>query len=105
MAPTTKASTAKPLLGQPDSVLSPEFLLAVQENKPYDDILPFVRPLQAQLPSIEQVLKLYYFLREVVGKTNKHVTNLDLSKQVATYVAMYWRMAGFKTLVFFRIVV
>ena len=104
MAPTTKASTAKPLLGQPDSVLSPEFLLAVQENKPYDDILPFARPLQAQLPSIEQVLKLYYFLREVVGKTNKHVTNLDLSKQVATYVAMYWRMAGFKTLVFFRMV-
>ena len=104
MAPTTKAGTAKPLLGQPDSVLSPEFLLAVQENRPCDDILPFARPLQAQLPSIEQVLKLYYFLREMVGKTNKHVSNFDVSKQVSTYVAMYWRMAGFKTLVFFRIV-
>ena len=53
MAPTTKAGTAKPLLGQPDSVLSPEFLLAVQANRPCDDILPFARPLQAQLPSIE----------------------------------------------------
>ena len=40
----------------------------------------------------------------MVGKTNKHVTNFDLSKQVSTYVAMYWRMAGFKTMVFFRIV-
>ena len=80
MAPTTKAGTAKPLLGQPDSVLSPEFLLAVQENRPCDDILPFDRPLQAQLPSIEQVLKLYYFLREMVGKTNKHVSNFDVSK-------------------------
>ena len=85
MAPTTKAGTAKPLLGQYDSVLSTEFLLAVQENRPCDDILPFVRPLQAQLPSIEQVLKLYYFLRETVGKTNKHVSNFDVSKQVSTY--------------------
>ena len=53
---------------------------------------------------MEQVLKLYCFLREMVGKTNKHVSNFDVSKQVSTYVAMYWRMAGFKTLVFFRIV-
>ena len=40
----------------------------------------------------------------MVGKTNKHVSNFDVSKQVSTYLAMYWRMAGYKTLVFFRIV-
>ena len=32
------------------------------------------------------------------------MTSFDLSKQVSTFVAKYWRMAGFKTLVFFRIV-
>ena len=102
MAPTTKASTAKPLLGQPDSVLAPDFLVAVQGGQPHDDLLPFAR--SNQLPTKEQVLKLYYYLREQVGKNNKHVSQLDLSKKVAGFVAAYWNMAGFKTVTFFRIV-
>ena len=104
MSPKTKAVTAKPLLGQPDSALGPDFLAAVLENKPYEHILPFARPLEPKLPTTEQVLKLYYFLRELVGKKNVTVSNFDLSKEVAGYVSMYWNMAGFQTLVFSRIV-
>ena len=102
MAPTTKASTAKPLLGQPDSVLGPDFLVAVQGGKPYDDMLPFVK--SNQLPTTEQVLKLYYYLREQVGRTNSHISQLELSKKVAGLVVPYWKMAGFKTLSSFRTV-
>ena len=102
MAPKTKSSTAKTLLGQTESVLSKEFRSAALEGQPCDDILPFAGP--ARLPTIEQVLKLYYFLREQVGKTNQHVSTLDLCKKVASFVESYWKMAGFKTLTFHRIV-
>lgn len=102
MAPTTKASSAKPLLGQPDSVLGQDFLVAVQGDQPYEDMLPFAK--SNQLPTKEQVLKLYYYLREQVGKNNKHISQLDLSKKVAGFVTIYWQRAGFKTVTFFRIV-
>ena len=104
MGPKTKGDLVKPLLGQPDSALSLEFLLAVQEGKPYDDLLPFSKPSKPQLPSTEQVLKLYMYFREVMGNFNTHVSKLDIMKKVAGHVILYWNMAGFKTIVFHRIV-
>ena len=94
MPPKTKAETNKPVLGQPDSVLCPEFTLAVQEGKPSDDILPFSGPLK--LPCIEQVLKLFYYFREQFGKKNGHVGQEEVIYKVIKHVVKYWDMAGFK---------
>ena len=68
MPPKTRADTCKPLIGQPDSVLRPEFLQANQERKDDTDVLPFSGKLQ--LPSREQVLKLYLFYRAQPGSSN-----------------------------------
>ena len=51
MPPKTKAATDKPLLGQPDSVLSPEFILAVEQGQDDPDCLPYSGPLR--LPCID----------------------------------------------------
>ena len=67
-APITRADTCKPLIGKPDSVLRPEFLQANQERKDDTDVLPFSGKLQ--LPSTEQVLKLYFFYRAQLGNNN-----------------------------------
>ena len=57
MPPKIKSDTEKPMLGQPDSVMKPDFLSAADEGNFDTDILPFSGPLQ--LPTAEQVLKLY----------------------------------------------
>ena len=56
------------LLGQPSSVIREEFILAIEEGKPVDDILAFKGPIQ--LPSKDQVLRLYLYYREKEGKYN-----------------------------------
>ena len=61
MPPKTKVDTCKPLIGQPDSVLRPEFLQANQERKDDTDVLPFSGKLQ--LLSTEEVLKLNFLCR------------------------------------------
>ena len=102
MPPKTKSDTEKPMLGQPDSVLKPDFILAAQEGNLDTDILPFSGPLQ--LPTVEQVLKLYYFIREHLGKKNSRVSQGDIANMVADMVVKYSHMAGYKTVVKFRIV-
>ena len=88
MPPTTKATTAKSLLGHPDTVLRQEFILANQEGRPDADILPFKGPLQ--LPCKEQILKLYFFYREQAGSNNRHISSDDISYKVAMQVTKYW---------------
>ena len=102
MAPKTKSDTEKPFLGQPDSVMRPDYLLAVQEGNLENDILPFSGPLQ--LPTSEQVLKLYFFIREHLGKKNGRVSQEEITNKVAFLVSQYWNMAGYKTVVQFRVV-
>ena len=102
MPPKTKSDTDKSLLGQPDSVMNPDFLLAADEGNLDTDILPFCGPLQ--LPTVEQVLKLYYFMREQLGKKNGRVSQEEIANKVAIMVTKYWDMAGYKTVVQFRIV-
>ena len=101
MPPKTKSATDKPLLGQPDSALSSEFILAVEQGRDHDDIFPFSGALK--LPTIEQVLKLYFFLREQAGAKNSHVSQKEISGKVASHVVMYWNMAGNKTKVMPRV--
>ena len=96
MPPKTKAATDKPLLGQPDSVLSQEFILAFEKGEDDPDILPFSGALK--LPTVEQVLKLFYFLRGQAGVKNGHVSQKELSHKVAILVIKYWDMAGYKTM-------
>ena len=102
MPPKTKSDTDKPLLGQPDSVMRPDYLLAVQEGNLDTDILPFSGPLQ--LPTSEQILKLYFFIREQLGKKNTKVSQDVIANKVCNLVAQYWNMAGYKTVVKFRVV-
>ena len=84
MPPKTKAGTAKTLLGQPNSVLSNEFLQAVDAKKPDDDILPFSGPLQ--LPTVEKVVKLFFFYKEQAGLQNSYVSQEDISIKVFAHV-------------------
>ena len=96
MPPRTKSDTVLFLLGQPDAELHPEFLEAVEQEGVCVAALPFKGP--RQLPTIEQVLKLYHFLRERVGKKNCHVSPNLIEGYVASHVVKYWKMAGFQTL-------
>ena len=72
MPPKTKSDTVKFLLGQPDSALRQDFTQAIQQGEGDSDILPWSGSLQ--LPTLEQVLKLYFYLREAAGKKNSFVT-------------------------------
>ena len=102
MGPKTKAKTEKFLLGHPDSALREEFLQAHNLGQDEVDILPWSGPLQ--LPTIEQVLKLYFYLKEVKGKFNSHVSKSEVVNKVAKQVVRYWTMAGFDTVKMFDVV-
>ena len=97
MPPKTKAATAKTLIGQPSSVLTDEFVQAVQRNDPDDaDLLLFSRPIQ--LPTAEQVVKLFFFFKEQAGLKNGWVPQGDVASRVYDQVIKYWNMAGFVTM-------
>ena len=81
MPPKTKGDTCKFLLGQPDSVLLPEYLQAIQVGKGDGDILQWSGPLK--LPTLEQVLKLYFYLREAAGRKNSSVSRAEVVMKVA----------------------
>ena len=102
MGPKTKADTAKFLLGQPDSDLRQDFLQAGQLGKDDAGILPWLGPLQ--LPTIEQVLKLYFYFREVAGRKNSTVPRAEVNK-VAKHAVRYWSMAGFETMKMYNVVI
>ena len=101
MPPKTKADTAIFLLGQPASALHPEFIEAVEKDGPSVGGLLFKGP--CQLPTRKQVLMLYFFLREQVGRKNSHVSKHAMEGHVAGHVIKYWKMAGFKTMVLPRV--
>ena len=97
MPPKTKAATAKSFLGQPSSVLTDEFLQSSQLGDVNEkDILPFSGPVQ--LPTVVQVVKLYFYLKEQVGLRNSKISQDDIAKQVYTHILKYWKMAGFLTM-------
>ena len=87
MPPKTKATTAKSFLGQPSSVLTDEFLQSSQLGDNDNDILPFKGPLQ--LPTVEQVVKLYFYMKEQVGLRNSKISQDEIAKQVYTHILKY----------------
>ena len=58
-------------------------------------LLPF--PGSLQLPTIKQVVKLFFFFKEQEGLKNSHVSQDSISERVAVHVVKYWQMAGFNT--------
>ena len=94
MPPVTKSDTEKYLIGQPDSVIKPTFILAIQEGNQDTDQVPFSGPLQ--LPTTEEVLKLYFFFKNIAGKKNNWVSQNEIVSLVIKQVIKYWEMAGFK---------
>ena len=100
MAPITKSSTAKNLIGQPESVLRPDFILAIETGNLETQHLPFTGPLQ--LPSSEAVLKLYFFYRNIAGQRNSFVNKKEVESKVVNQVMRYWEMAGYKDMVMMK---
>ena len=49
------------------------------------------------MPTTEQVLKLYFYFREVAGRKNRTVPRAEVVNKVAKYAVRYWSMAGFGT--------
>ena len=100
MPPNTKSSTVKNLIGQPESVLRPDFILAIETGNLETHHLPFVGPLQ--LPSSESVLKLYFFYRNMAGQRNSFVNKKEVESKVVNQVMKYWEMAGYKDMVMMK---
>ena len=78
------------LLGNPESVLKPEFL---DTTKQYD-VLPFKGKLN--LPNREQVVKLYLYQRKLPG--NYRVSKERVAQLVAADICTCWKMANFDTI-------
>ena len=82
-----------PLLGNLESSFRREFLLAAEEGRPSKNLLLFVG--KVNLPTREQVVKLYIILRRLPG--NYRLDKEVVAQIVAKHIMMYWRMANFST--------
>ena len=81
------------LLGDPESALRNEFLEAASEGKLHK-VLPFKGKIN--LPTREQVIKLYLYLRKLPGHYNMSKENL--AQIVTEHICVYWEMANFSTI-------
>ena len=88
-----KGAAVCPLLGNPESSFRREFLLAAEEGRPTEGLLSFVG--KVNLPTREQVVKLYIILRRLPG--NYRLDKEVVALMVAKHIMMYWRMANFST--------
>ena len=85
------------LEGKFTSVLSTEFVVAT-ETKGFnqrDVLLPFILK---QLPTNEETLKLFLYLRHEVGLKNRSIDRKDLIKTVSDSIQAYWKMAHLPTI-------
>ena len=58
--------------------------------------LPFSGPVQ--LPTKMQALKLFWFIKDVIGRQNNYsLTNGQIQGVVAKVISRYWSMAGYDT--------
>ena len=59
-------------------------------------LIPFSGPLQ--LPTKMKALKLFWFIRDVIGRHNScDLTNGQIQGIVAKVIDTYWSMAGYET--------
>ena len=85
------------LEGKFTSVLSTEFVVATETKgfKQRDVLLPFILK---QLPTNEETLKLFLYLRHEVGLKNRSIDRKDLIKTVSDSIQAYWKMAHLPTI-------
>ena len=85
------------LIGSSTDVLKEDFISACLSDNEVDikSWLPFSGKLK--LPTKIEVLKLCVFLRDEVGKKNRHVNPGSINSTVAEITKKYWDMAGFET--------
>ena len=97
MSKPTKVKQCSLLDGKFTSVLSTEFVVAT-ETKGFnqrDVLLPFILK---QLPTNEETLKLFLYLRHEVGLKNRSIDRKDLIKAVSDSIQAYWEMAHLPTI-------
>ena len=85
------------LEGKFTSVLNTDFVVAT-ETKGFnqrDVLLPFILK---QLPTNEETLKLFLYLRHEVGLKNRSIDRKDLIKTVSDSIQAYWKMAHLPTI-------
>ena len=85
------------LPGKFTSVLTQEFVVATQ-TEGYDqqkNKLPFI---SKQLPTQEEIIKLFLYLRQAAGPRNRFVQDSDLFNIITKLCKSYWQMAGFPIL-------
>ena len=84
-----------PILGSIEAIFRPEFLAvtATGEEKDFLDVLPFLG--KVNLPTTEQVLKLYMYLRDLPG--NYRVPQEEIALQVTKHILVFWKMANYAT--------
>ena len=85
------------LPGSITSVLSQEFVVATS-TEGYDQEKVKLAFSSRKLPSQEETLKLFLYLRQVAGQQNGSVQDNDLFQIVLGILKFYWQMAGFPTL-------
>ena len=95
MAPNTKFSLSKFLIGQPSSVLDTLWMEALASGslKSSPLLLPFRG--KARLPTRDQTLLLYYAFREVPSL--KLTTKSGIAELTASELVKYWAMAPLQT--------
>ena len=89
----TRKQAEKPLLGQPESVLSEEWLQAFHSGDQYDNLLPWDFKNRPVLVTKRQVLLLYFFFRS----TNKTCSKVVHMNKVMIEVKKVWNMSGIST--------
>ena len=80
------------------SVLGEDYILAMEIDREEENVenwLPFSGP--RQLPTKNQVLKLYLYWRDLAGLRNGWTTTKDVTEIVCFEVEKYWKKAGFQT--------
>ena len=86
------------LIESATSVLKAEFITEFTKDSSMDvtTSLPFSGPVQ--LPTKMQALKLFWFIRDIIGrKNNCNITNGQIQSIVAKVIDHYWSMAGYDT--------
>ena len=69
------------MIGQPSSALKSEFISVIQssEHDKADNLFPFAGP--PKLPTDEEILKLYWFLRDQAGTKNGQVSKVEIANK------------------------
>ena len=84
------------LPGKVTSILTQDFVVATQ-TEGFDQKRVKLAFTSRKLPSGEETMKLFLYLRQVAGPKNSSVQDNDLFQVISGVLKFYWDMAGFPT--------